>query len=91
MIMASSYEEEAGKNSWMGMRRSLLEEEEYGEGFSCQVPEFEELERAANRLDTPVFFRMSFFDFIKMNLLSYSKLKYECFRWYKVDVLLDWE
>ena len=51
----------------------------------------EELERAVNRFETPVFFRLSFFDYVKMNMLAFSKVKYEADRWYKVDVLMDWD
>ena len=49
------------------------------------------MERAGNRFETPVFFRLSFFDYVKMNMLAFSKVKYEADRWYKVDVLMDWD
>lgn len=34
---------------------------------------------------------MGYHDFIKVNLLSYSRLNYKAHEWYKVDFLLDWE
>ncbi len=34
---------------------------------------------------------MSFFEYIKMNMVAYSKVRYETDTWYSVDVLLDWE
>ena len=42
-------------------------------------------------MESPVFFRMGFFDQMKFNLLNYSKVLYEDETWYKVDLLLDWD
>jgi hypothetical protein len=33
---------------------------------------------------------MGYYDYIKVNLLSYSRLPYKEDKWYKVDFLLDW-
>ena len=48
------------------------------------------MERAKTRLESPVFFRMSFDENVKVNLLSYSLAQYEADKWYKIDMLLDW-
>ena len=34
---------------------------------------------------------MGYQDYIKINLLSFSRVNYEADKWYKVDILLDWE
>lgn len=52
---------------------------------------FEELERAKQRYETPVFYRQSWFDMVKVNQWSYTKLPYEDKKWYRVDALIDWE
>ena len=42
-------------------------------------------------METPIFFRMGYNDQVKINLLMYSKINYEANRWYKIDLLMDWE
>ena len=71
----------------LSKQRQLLET-----GFQCTgVTKFEENGRAANWFETPVFFRMGFFNQFKLNLLSFPTLEeYESNRWYKIDLLLDW-
>ena len=66
-------------------------EEPTSPGFKCSDTIFEENERAGKRLESPVFFRMGYHDFIKVNLLSYSLLNYKADQWYKVDFVLDWD
>ena len=34
---------------------------------------------------------MSYYDSIKMNMFTYTTITYEEDKWYKVDILLDWE
>lgn len=75
--------------------RALLdneeEESEPPSGFKCSDTIFEENQRAGSWLESPIFFRMGYHDFIKVNLLSYSLLNYNADQWYKVDFVLDWE
>ena len=60
-------------------------------GFQCKSTLFDENERAAKRLESPVLFRLGYRDQVRMNQLIYSKINYEADTWYKVDVLLDWD
>ena len=61
-------------------------------GFTCNgnTPHVE-LERAAGRKESPVFFRFGWFENIKINLMSFSKIVYEKDKYYKIDILLDWD
>ena len=34
---------------------------------------------------------MGYNDQVKINLLMFSKISYEANRWYKIDLLMDWE
>lgn len=34
---------------------------------------------------------MGFFNSIKVNLVSFTQVTYEKDKWYKIDILLDWE
>ena len=42
-------------------------------------------------MESPAFFRLSFNDQVKMNMLNYSSVPYKANTWYKVDLLMDWE
>ena len=70
---------------------SADDEDPASPGFVCSDTIFEENERAGKRLESPIFFRMGYHDFIKVNLLSYSLLNYNANQWYKVDFVLDWD
>ena len=83
--------EDNNENEQENTTPPVVNEELASPGFKCSDTIFEENERAGSWLESPIFFRMGYHDFIKVNLLSYSLLNYKADQWYKVDFVLDWD
>ena len=49
-----------------------------------------ENDRAFSRLDNPVFFRMGYFDQVKLNKANFMDKEFQIETWFKFDILLDW-
>ena len=62
-------------------------------GYRCDKRgnQLNENDRAFSRLDNPVFFRMGYYNQMKLNKANYMDHKYDVEKWYKFDILLDWD